>query len=96
MKIQSYKNISERFHLIIILSCKYTSFSLKPTFLVPRFVVLPKYIKHIFEEGELNEDSTVRNFRTTAADGKEYLVSHYNLDMIIALGYRLLMKELTE
>ena len=32
--------------------------------------------------------SVVRNFRTTAADGKEYLVSHYNLDMIIALGYR--------
>ena len=46
------------------------------------------HIKHIFEDGELNEDSVVRKFRTTAADGKEYLVSHYNLDMIIALGYR--------
>ena len=47
-----------------------------------------EHIKHIFEEDELNEESVVRKFRTTAADGKEYLVSHYNLDMIIALGYR--------
>ena len=47
-----------------------------------------EHIKHIYEEGELNEESVVRKFRTTAADGKEYLVSHYNLDMIIALGYR--------
>ena len=47
-----------------------------------------EHIKHIFVEGELNEESVVRKFRTTAADGKEYLVSHYNLDMIIALGYR--------
>ena len=37
-----------------------------------------EHIKHIFEEGELNEESVVRKFRTTAADGKEYLVSHYN------------------
>ena len=48
-----------------------------------------EHIKHIFEEGELNKESVVRNFRTTAADGKEYLVSHYNLDMIIALGFTL-------
>ena len=47
-----------------------------------------EHIKHIFEDGELCEESVVRKFRTTAADGKEYLVSHYNLDMIIALGYR--------
>jgi hypothetical protein len=47
-----------------------------------------EHIKHIFEEDELNEESVVRKFRTTAADGKEYLVLHYNLDMIIALGYR--------
>ena len=48
-----------------------------------------EHIKHIFEEGELNEDSVVRKFRTSAADGKQYLVLHYNLDMIIALGYRI-------
>ena len=49
---------------------------------------LSEHIKHIFEEGELAEDSVVRKFRTTAADGKTYLTSFYNLDMIIALGYR--------
>jgi hypothetical protein len=36
------------------------------------------------EDGELQEVSVVRNFRTTAADGKNYEVSHYNLDMIIS------------
>ena len=36
----------------------------------------------------MDEESVVRKFRTTAADGKNYLVSHYNLDMIISLGYR--------
>lgn len=47
-----------------------------------------EHIKHIFNEGELQESSVVRKFRTTAADGKSYLTTYYNLDMIIALGYR--------
>lgn len=47
-----------------------------------------EHIKHIFEEGELDEESVVRKFRTTASDGKSYLTTFYNLDMIIALGYR--------
>ncbi|WP_289226582.1 virulence RhuM family protein [Parabacteroides goldsteinii] len=47
-----------------------------------------EHIKHIFEEGELQEDSVVRKFRTTASDGKSYMTTFYNLDMIIALGYR--------
>jgi hypothetical protein len=47
-----------------------------------------EHIKHIFEEGELDENSVVRNFRTTAADGKEYDTIFYNLDMIISVGYR--------
>lgn len=47
-----------------------------------------EHIKHIFEEGELQEKAVVRKFRTTAADGKSYLTTFYNLDMIIALGYR--------
>ncbi len=49
---------------------------------------ISEHIKNIFLEGELDEISVVRKFRTTAADGKSYLVSHYNLDMIISLGYR--------
>ena len=47
-----------------------------------------EHIKHIFEEGELNENSVVRNFRTTASDGKIYQVDYYNLDVIISVGYR--------
>lgn len=49
---------------------------------------ISEHIKHIFEEGELEEDSVVRKFRTTAADGKSYNMTYYNLDMIISLGYR--------
>ena len=49
---------------------------------------ISEHIKHIFEEGELDENSVVRNFRTTAADGKNYEVNHYNLDVIISVGYR--------
>lgn len=48
-----------------------------------------EHIKHIFEERELEENSVVRKFRTTATDGKNYDVVHYNLDMIISLGYRI-------
>ena len=47
-----------------------------------------EHIKRIFAEGELQESSVVRKSRTTAADGKSYLTTFYNLDMIIALGYR--------
>lgn len=49
---------------------------------------ISEHIKHIFQEGELEEKAVVRKFRTTAADGKSYNVIHYNLDMIISLGYR--------
>lgn len=48
-----------------------------------------EHIKHIFEEGELEEEAVVRKFRTTAADGKSYNTTYYNLDMIISLGYRI-------
>ena len=48
-----------------------------------------EHIKHIFEEGELEPNSVVRKFRTTAADGKNYNIVHYDLDMIISLGYRI-------
>jgi hypothetical protein len=55
-----------------------------------------EHIKHIFEEGELDEKSVVRKFRTTAADGKKYETTHYNLDMIISLGYRINSKVATK
>jgi len=49
---------------------------------------ISEHISHILNEGELLENSVVRKFRTTAADGKNYNVNHYNLDMILAVGYR--------
>ena len=50
---------------------------------------ISEHISHIFEEAELDRDSVVRKFRTTASDGKNYNVIYYNLDMIISLGYRI-------
>lgn len=49
---------------------------------------ISEHIKHIFEEGELDENSVVRKFRTTANDGKNYEVKYFNLDVIISVGYR--------
>lgn len=49
---------------------------------------ISEHIKAIFEEGELIKDAVVRNYRTTANDGKNYDVEYYNLDMIIAIGFR--------
>ena len=48
-----------------------------------------EHIKNIFDESELDKNSVVRKFRTTASDGKNYEVNYYNLDMIISLGYRI-------
>ena len=49
---------------------------------------ISRHIKNIFEEGELNKNSVVANFATTASDGKTYHVDYYNLDVIISVGYR--------
>ncbi|MEO1418508.1 MAG: virulence RhuM family protein [Bacteroidota bacterium] len=49
---------------------------------------ISRHIKNVFEEGELQRDSVVANFATTAADGKTYQVDHFNLDVIISVGYR--------
>ncbi len=47
-----------------------------------------EHIQNVFAEGELVADSVVRKFRITAADGKTYETQHYNLEVIIAVGYR--------
>lgn len=46
------------------------------------------HVKNIFEEKELDEISVVKFYLTTAKDGKKYNTKHYNLEMIIAIGYR--------
>lgn len=50
--------------------------------------VISRHIKNIFAEGELDEKAVVAFFATTAADGKTYDVTYYNLDVIISVGYR--------
>lgn len=49
---------------------------------------ISRHIKNVFEEGELQADSVVAFFATTATDNKKYQVAFYNLDMIISIGYR--------
>jgi hypothetical protein len=49
---------------------------------------ISEHLKNIFASGELAEDSVIRKFRITAADGKSYATNHYNLDVIISVGYR--------
>ncbi len=49
---------------------------------------ISEHISNVFDEGELDRDSVVRDFRTTASDGKIYNTSFYNLDVIISVGYR--------
>ena len=47
------------------------------------------HLQNIFEEGELSENSVVKEFLTTAADGKNYRTAFYTLDAIISVGYRI-------
>ena len=57
---------------------------------------ISEHVKHVFEEGELIAESVVRNFRTTANDGKNYDVRYYNLDVIISVGYRVRSQQGTQ
>jgi hypothetical protein len=50
--------------------------------------VISKHVRNIFEEGELVRDSVVAKYATTAADRKTYQVEHFNLDVVISVGYR--------
>lgn len=49
---------------------------------------ITEHIQNIFTEGELIAESVCREFRHTAGDGKSYATQHYNLDLILAVGYR--------
>ena len=46
------------------------------------------HVRNVFEEGELEPDSVIKEYLITAADGKNYRTKHYNLDMILSVGYR--------
>jgi hypothetical protein len=47
-----------------------------------------EHIQNVFEEGELSPESVIRKFRITAADRKTYDTKHYNLEVVISVGYR--------
>ena len=55
-----------------------------------------EHLKNIFKTSELVEDAVIRKFRMTADDGKSYLTSFYNLDAIIAVGYRVNSRQATQ
>lgn len=55
-----------------------------------------KHLKNIFETGELQEDAVISKMETTAADGKNYVTTFYNLDTIIAVGYRVNSRQATQ
>lgn len=57
---------------------------------------ITQHIKNIFAEEELEENSVSKKFLRTAADGKNYHTKHYNLNMIISLGYRVNSKVATQ
>ncbi|PIV19030.1 MAG: hypothetical protein COS41_02500 [Elusimicrobia bacterium CG03_land_8_20_14_0_80_50_18] len=50
---------------------------------------ITEHIWNVFKEKELDEKSVCREFRRTGSDGKDYAVKHYNLDVIISVGYRI-------
>ncbi|MFZ4580940.1 MAG: virulence RhuM family protein, partial [Myxococcota bacterium] len=58
--------------------------------------VISRHIKNVFEEGELAPEAAVAFFATTAADGKTYRVEHFNLDVIISVGYRVKSQQGTQ
>ncbi|NTU46674.1 hypothetical protein HGA88_03530 [Candidatus Roizmanbacteria bacterium] len=58
--------------------------------------VISRHIKNIFSDRELERDSVVANFATTASDGKIYQVDYYNLDLILSVGYRVSSKQATQ
>jgi hypothetical protein len=58
--------------------------------------VITKHLQNIFKDKELQQNSVCANFAHTAADGKKYKVKSYNLDAIIAVGYRVNSKTATQ
>lgn len=57
---------------------------------------ISKHLKNIFETGELQDSAVISKMETTAADGKNYITAFYNLDAIIAVGYRVNSKQATQ
>ena len=92
-----YKDASGRIHVNALLRDEtlwLTQKAMAELFEVERSVVT-KHIRNIYKEEELQEKTVSANFAHTAADGKNYNTAFYNLDMIIAVGYRVNSKQAT-
>jgi len=57
---------------------------------------ISEHLQNIFKRGELEENSVIRKFRTTASDNKKYEVKFYNLDAILSVGYRVNSNQATQ
>ena len=77
-RFRKYKNISSELEKLEKLISTYDSFLTNKV----------SFLKKIFEDSELQEDSVIRKFRITALDGKGYNTNHYSLEMIIAVGFK--------
>ena len=54
------------------------------------------HLKEVFNSGELEKNSVIRKYRTTANDGKKYNTTYYNLDAILSVGYRVNSSQATQ
>ncbi len=61
---------------------------LMSTLIMVTVPTINEYLKNIFAGGELDQNSVIRKFRITVADGKKHSTKFYNLDAIISVGYR--------
>ena len=57
---------------------------------------ITEHVQNIFRAGELDEPSTIRKFRKVAKNGKNYSILHYNLDVILSVGYRVSSRQATK
>lgn len=57
---------------------------------------ITEHVQKIFREGELDQASSARKFRVVAKNGKQYSVLHYNLDVILSVGYRVSSRQATK
>ena len=64
--------------------CPWLTHKLMATLFDVDIRTISEHLRNIFLSGELHEDSVIRKFRNTAADGKSYATKHYNLDAIIS------------
>ncbi|MFY9243027.1 MAG: virulence protein RhuM/Fic/DOC family protein [Polaribacter sp.] len=99
-KIISFKTSSENKDFEIILDEQKQTFWATEQKIAELFqrdrTVISKHLKNIFKEQELIQDSVCAKFAHTANDGKTYDVNHYNLDVIISVGYRVKSKIATQ